>query len=488
MTEEGQLYQTDMSKRPYRVLKSAKAETLAKSKKASKGKAPKIVKTPKAAKEGEEASIEPDLPPLPDVSIFNEENTITPCVAEDPEGDYSATILDLKSEFQKHKNYNKGQIHQEMIKFRDEKAGFVNAWVVTEGGKIISEWYNPRSWYGEKTKFHIWSGTKLITGLMYAIMHREGQFASNQKLSETITGIADFDNYWEYNKDKGDITLQELLKMTSGLVTNTRNIGGCIDINWLYPTFKNCGGIEVDSAKNPDYDSKNKGVWNYLMANNLLSYAMQNINNTHPAQYAQKYLFPLLGINNFQWWEVDGVSTSFHGARLTVRDFAKIGQFALQGGVPTNKIGEGSLFSNWWFNDTVERDLANYDYNAGFYNKNKDDNERAAYIDGLGGKHLYWQNTTKGGRVYAIISVDNVVDSPYIGGQKCWPGYCSSYSTSGFATESEKKESETKVPPSVSSSDRGGNPLSRPVETYIPDSRQMREFAQKYLCYSNEEA
>jgi len=210
-------------------------------------------------------------------------------------------------------------------------------------------------------------------------------------------------------------------------------------------TWATCGGLDEDAAQNPGFSQARVGQFDYLEANNLLSYVMKTATGKDPAEYAQSVLFPLLGIRSFKWWKVterflwqgtgfQHISTAFHGAMLTIRDYAKIGQFALQGGV--SKPGEKSKFPSWWGSLSVDHpDGGNY--NAGFWFPNrltKRPEEQSGYIEGAMGKTLYWQKTPRGGRVIAIIHLDDFLDKSQ-NGQECWSHHCVHYDQSGTHTE-----------------------------------------------------
>jgi len=363
---------------------------------------------------------------------------------------------------------------RDMVEYRNQHAGNVEGWVVVEDGEIVSEWYNNRDGHNRNTRFHLWSGTKPITGMMLGMLNKDNKFTLNQTLRQLIPNRADdkrseFEKYWSNNPRKAAIPVQDMLSMTSGLKAGT---GSC------HHKWAKCGGLDADAADNPSFDEARVGVWEYLYANNLLSYVMKTVSGKDPAEYARDVLFPLLGIEGFNWWRVterfvgkgrgfQPISTALHGAMLTIRDYAKIGQFALQEGVP--KPGVASKLPHWWGTLSVDHPT-NGAYNAGFWYPNRmtqKQTEQSGYINGAMGKVLYWQKTPRGGRVIAIIHLDDLLDKQ-MNGQKCYSSHCMSYDGTG---------AHSQLGP-----DTGGDPGAQSGSGSGDQAVDMLEFALRTMC------
>lgn len=141
------------------------------------------------------------------------------------------------------------------------------------------------------------------------------------QVSENVTNV-------EFRKN--NITIQSLLTMTSGLVSDIGNEG-------TFGDGGTAGGSDlVDALSLPTLFGE-PGQFLYVGVLNILSYVILERTGLSPREYAKQTLFPVLGINDdtdIDWWKnTDGIETAYHGLFLTSRQMAKFGQLYLQKGM-----------------------------------------------------------------------------------------------------------------------------------------------------------
>ena len=383
-------------------------------------------------------------------------------------------------------------VQDAMERFRTRSAPDVYGWVVLEEGKIVSEWYNNVDLDGdpinEDTLFHLFSGTKTLTGVMFAMMEVLDKIKLSQQLKDVITDSR-FDSFWKNNdvdsEEKGRITIGSLLQMSSGhhygldpidLITGAR-LGGL-------------GGEGVNTIEEFKKHDTGSGNYKYIMAHNILSYVMKGQTGYDPAEFAEKEFFPALGIDQFAWWfardscwfalncwwNIPRISGALHGAMIRIKDYAKIGQFVLQNGRISNKdINPG--FPSWFYDDQTIPSLgfSNSDYHKGFFFKNPETGSN--HVNGMGGKLLTWQNTTTGGRVYAIINLVQLFDdASIVDGQGCHSNHCERYPKDGFSANFLRLNFTQ-----VINKDSTDSYLDQQSSDILPADRGFSELMQKFM-------
>ena len=186
------------------------------------------------------------------------------------------------------------------------------------------------------------------------------------------------------------------------------------DLLWdLLPFNDNRGGGRdfIDSLTYYTFDPADKGKYQYLMVGNLVSYITLEKTGKTPLEYAEEKVFPLLGITEgmYEWYQnLEGVSTGYHGLRLTPEALSKLPMLYLQQGM-ANENDEIITA------DFVDRSFTNNDvtYTEGFgYHswwlegpneaKGKEGGEPAKCSYGFGGQRACVNYNT--GRAFAIMS------------------------------------------------------------------------------------
>jgi CubicO group peptidase (beta-lactamase class C family) len=192
--------------------------------------------------------------------------------------------------------------------------------LVVKNGKLVFEAYcrNPkdRDRYG-----HVASVTKSVTSLLFGIAGTAGYIDS---LDQTLYSI--IPDKFPSDPSKRSITLRHLLTMTSGLSFDNDDFS--IEIYADKP-----GDPAKYILKKPLYAPPGEKFYYRDADPHLLSYVMQRLTGKSEEEWAQQYLFDLLGIRDY-YWDSDhtGTTTGAYGLHLKPRDMAKIGQMALDHG------------------------------------------------------------------------------------------------------------------------------------------------------------
>ena len=227
--------------------------------------------------------------------------------------------------------------------------------LVLERGEIVADYV--RDGLNATAPFHVWSTTKSYMGLLVGLLVESDELL----LDETLLDVwPDDTTIWsnvmaEDVDFRKNVTIRSLLTMTSGLVVNSPDEWGDTSDGG------DAGGATlVGSLAFPDIGEK--GTFSYLAVSNILSYVIKERTGMSSSEYAARYVWPSLGIDDSEtgWWKnQDGMDYAFHGAQLTAAQMAKFGQLYLQEGLagPGNALISSEWVSNSSYpqvNATVE--------------------------------------------------------------------------------------------------------------------------------------
>lgn len=215
--------------------------------------------------------------------------------------------------------------------------------VVLEDGKVVSKYY--RDDIDPTTPHQVWSTTKSWTSLLIGILVDKGMLS----VEDTLGDILQDDTAWADVVDgtvdfRKDVTVEEMLTMTSGLITPPEDDPTKMDPSEM--TLENLppgaieeelttgGGISLsDSLAYPDIGTK--GEFAYLGLSNILSYVIKEKSGMSPRQFLAENVMKKLGIaeDEYNWLtNPDGMEFAYHGLELTALQMAKFGQLYLQNG------------------------------------------------------------------------------------------------------------------------------------------------------------
>ncbi len=233
------------------------------------------------------------------------------------------TNLDLSQPFETGRTDSEGIDEDKLtdgIAAAMQLANFYSIAIIYKG-RLVTEDYK---FGNSNTKYQIWSVTKSFLSALTGIAIDKGVLTDDyQTLASFYPNMVD--------SVKGQITVSQLLSMSSGIADNTSYM----------------------SEENPLQFILNKDLlyspgtwWNYTSAGtHVLSYIFSASTNESAKSFGEKYLFSKLGIIDYTWsQDTYGVSNGGFGLYLQLKDMAKFGQLFLQEGV---SAGEEIISSEW---------------------------------------------------------------------------------------------------------------------------------------------
>ena len=218
-------------------------------------------------------------------------------------------------------DYNK----KEFSKITDEKILAFDpvAFLIVQNGKIKFEKY----WqgYNENSLSNSFSMAKSIISLLVGIAIDEGHIKNvDQKIGDFIPEFA--------VKPNNELTIKDLLTMSSGL-------------NWD-EAYSNPFSVTTEAYYGSDLFALIKDLkvieepgvlWEYLSGNTqILAFILKKATGMDVSDYASEKLWKPLGAKNDALWcldKTDGMEKAYCCFNSNVRDFARIGQLVLNGGM-----------------------------------------------------------------------------------------------------------------------------------------------------------
>ncbi|NKB33965.1 MAG: serine hydrolase [Pseudomonadales bacterium] len=219
----------------------------------------------------------------------------------------------------------------------------LNSIIVIKNGELLIESYfngssrddihNPRS------------VSKSVAGTMLGIAIREQQI---QSTTQTLGDFFDLRQFDEFEESKAEVTLEQLMTMSSGFEAFDFNPESIGNEEYMYPTDN-----WVEWALNlPMADDREPGdEWFYFtggvvvlgdILNRMLPGGLEA--STH------QHLFEPMGIENYQWqYTPQHVANTAGGLSMTPLDFAKFGQLYKDGG----RWNGQQLVPESWINESL---------------------------------------------------------------------------------------------------------------------------------------
>jgi len=219
--------------------------------------------------------------------------------------------------------------------------------LVVRHGKIVTEaYYAP---YTADIPHNIFSSTKAVTGTVLGITYKDGLL---DRLDHPVLDFFADRRIAHVDERKKDITVQNLLDMTSGLDWDQGFEGG--KQQSMYDLYRSSNWIQFildrPMAHRPGE------VFNYNNGNvDLLSAVITRLTGKLAEDYAREKLFTPLGIVNWHWdRDPQGLTKTEGILYLLPRDMAKIGYLYLHHG---EWDGQRLLPPGWA--DVLEHPLVN---------------------------------------------------------------------------------------------------------------------------------
>jgi CubicO group peptidase (beta-lactamase class C family) len=222
----------------------------------------------------------------------------------------------------------------------DESFWMVRSLTVFRKNKLIAETFtrdendrtNPRGF---------WSCTKQVMGVLVGIAIDKGVIGSiNDRISTYLPELT------AKNPDKANISIKDLLTMTSGIAFNNYGIGS--DDMAVLQEIPN-SFLEYAFEKPMDYVPGDQFVYKDSDPM-ILSGIIQNKTGKATDLWADDVLFRKIGLANYEWRRYkDGITIGSYGLITTPREISKVAQLVLNGGTWNGE----QLISKEWLSQMV---------------------------------------------------------------------------------------------------------------------------------------
>lgn len=204
--------------------------------------------------------------------------------------------------------------------YDDDKTWPMRSLLVFRNGELIAESYLKEE--SDRTRPRaIWSCTKQVMGILTGILWDRNDIFLNDRLEQYLK------SYTDKNRNKENITVQNLLTMKSGI--------GFYNDKHSDVFRKKEVNSSIDFVLELDLDYAPGTYFNYNDGDpQLLSGIIQNIAYKKTYQFARDELFNKIGMHNYSWASYDdGITMGAFGIQTTPREIAKVGQLVLNKGM-----------------------------------------------------------------------------------------------------------------------------------------------------------
>ncbi|MEM1441357.1 MAG: serine hydrolase [Verrucomicrobiota bacterium] len=191
-----------------------------------------------------------------------------------------------------------------------------HGFLVMIDGKVVRE-SSANGWDPEKGH-RLASGTKSFSAGILALAVKDGLLSVEDKVSDTITE-------WKADERLSDITIHDLLNLTSGIDPGE---------NGRVPSYAEAVDVAALSGRGEKfrYGPSAFQIFGELIRRELNS--REDLPFEDPLAYLEARVFEPIGLEYADWRrDRDGRPHLPSGAFLTVSEWAKYGQFLLQGGM-----------------------------------------------------------------------------------------------------------------------------------------------------------
>ena len=268
-----------------------------------------------------------------------------------------------------------GKLQKIYIDFHeDQDLWQARSLLVFKNGKLLAESYTKDD-NDQTTPRAIWSCTKQVMGLLTGIALQDGLIGSvNDSISSYLPETTDY-------PDKKDITIEQLLTMSSGIDYSNDGLAGQSD-DILRQLPDNITGFILGLTQ--AYKPGEKNVYKDCDPQ-LVACIIQNACGKKTSDWAKEVLFDPLQIKNLQWMDYkDGYTLGGFGIMTTPREMAKFGQLVLDSGMWSGT----SLVNEHWIKEMTTirvNDLYSYQFCYLWW---KDLSRNMTYMHGHGGQYV----------------------------------------------------------------------------------------------------
>ncbi len=218
-------------------------------------------------------------------------------------------------------------ILEDMTQFIENSDAAIRGLVITRNGYIVKEQY--WNYYDENTTHHIFSCTKSFTSTLIGIAIKEG-FIDN--VSQKVLDFFPEMTIEHMDNRKGNMTLEHVLTMTTGLDWNEWNISYDDPSNMYHQMFGSPNPVQFFLNLPTVYDPGTHWVYT-TGASHLLSAILQETTGMTTRNFAEQYLFGPLNITAGSWnVDVQGINNGGTQLFVSARAMAKLGLLYLNNG------------------------------------------------------------------------------------------------------------------------------------------------------------
>ncbi len=198
-------------------------------------------------------------------------------------------------------------------KFSD-KFWSIRSLLVFRNDNLVSEGYFKDN-NDINTRHLLWSGTKQVMALLIGIAVDSGYLNLNRTIKDYLPEEA------IKHPDKANITLENLLKMRSGIGFENDGFGGHTD-----KLLRQIPENSVDFILNIPKISEQGSLFHYNDGDpQILSAILQKVTGKKTDEWAKEVLFDKIGFKNYTWVRYrDGITFGAFGIETTPRELSKI--------------------------------------------------------------------------------------------------------------------------------------------------------------------
>lgn len=187
-----------------------------------------------------------------------------------------------------------------------------SALLIWQGGELVFERYTSASNqnFNGQSLHLIFSGSKSFAGILAALAVKNGLFTFDTTLGELITG-------WDPESRRGEITVRELLNLTSGIQTAPAGMQQTA-VQWLNAGMAHERGTVFQYGPTPFY---------------IFSWIFHEEFGINPIDYLDEHLFSKMGLTRGSWMNVNQqyVNLSFGGSYPAL-DWLQVGVMLMNKG------------------------------------------------------------------------------------------------------------------------------------------------------------